>query len=372
MINLLLLLLFLVCIGITGAWIAENPGHVTMDWFDYRIDTSFAVLLLLAVVASITLAYATIIIRRLILLPHHVSQQHGVRRYQKGLSELTHSVAALAAADIAGAEAHTRKAEKLLGRTPLTLLLSAQIARSQGDDGQTRLLLEHMLEHPETEYLAARSLSESASKQAKLPQALTLAQRAHALNPKGIAAVLGLHIRLAQWQQAMQAVAKAVHKGQITRTELRRYRGMIYLQQGMQLMEEGHREAALIAARQAVKQSPDFVPAIIFAARAYAANQQHKRAVTLLLRAWKKAPQPQLAEALRTVIADEPEKKRSKILRKMAALHPAEDSRTAFRPKPAWICQACGHVAPHWNAHCPHCQAFDTLEWKARDIAVVL
>src|SRR5688572_6132532 len=131
MINLLLLLLFLACLGITAAWIAENPGSVTIYWFDYRIDTSFAFLLLLAILAAITLSYAYIFIRRVILSPGDFLERRSIKHYRKGLTELTFSVAALAAADIKKAETHTRKAEALLGRTPMTLLLSAQIARSQ-------------------------------------------------------------------------------------------------------------------------------------------------------------------------------------------------------------------------------------------------
>ena len=57
MINILLLQLFLACTGIVGAWIAENPGIVSIYWFDYRIDTSFAFLMLVALLSAILLSY---------------------------------------------------------------------------------------------------------------------------------------------------------------------------------------------------------------------------------------------------------------------------------------------------------------------------
>jgi uncharacterized membrane-anchored protein len=69
MLNLLLLLTFLTCLGITAGWLAENPGNVTIFWFDYRIDTSFSFLLAVALVLTALLSYALVILRRVILAP---------------------------------------------------------------------------------------------------------------------------------------------------------------------------------------------------------------------------------------------------------------------------------------------------------------
>lgn len=426
MINLLLLLLLITCFGITAAWVAENPGIVTIHWFDYRIDTSLAFLLLAGIAGALVLAWMYLVVRKLALAPHQLKQRRNINQYRKGLAELTSSVAALAAADIKGAETHTRKAEKLLGRTPLTLLLAAQVARSQGDEPRTRLLLEEMLEHKETEYLAARSLSDAAGKQQLYPRALELAERAQSVNPQGLASVVGLHVRLGQWQQAQHAVTRALRKGHISWNARKRYAGIAYVQHGLQLLRDAHPEAALAAARHALKALPDFAPAVILAARAYAACQQPNKAIRLIYRAWKKSPQPELAECLRDIMVGEPKEKQMKRVRKLAALHPSssesdlaiaetavahkdwgaarkalkaalakEESARACRlmaaieqnefsdydaggrwlaraaaagQDPAWVCQACGQAAVRWDAHCPSCDAFDTLEWKKRQL----
>ncbi len=366
MIHLLLLLLLLACLGIASAWMAENPGSVTIHWFDWRIDTSFAFLLVTAVAAALTLAYGLALLRRLFLLPRQFRQARTIRHYRKGMTELTYSVAALAAADIRGAETHTRKAERLLGRTPLVLLLSAQIARSQGEDGKTRLLLEQMLNHAETEYLAARSLSDMAGKMHMLPRALELAERAQTLNPKekaSLLSVISLHVRLSQWQEAQIAIRKALRRGALTRGELHHYRGIVYLQQGIQLLERRDTEAALAAARATLKQIPYFVPAVLFAAKAMnAAGQKHK-ASRLITKAWKHSPHPELAEALRAITADEPREAQLKTMKKLTRIHEEPDSTGS-----SWACESCGQAAPRWLAHCPSCHAFDTLEWKKREL----
>lgn len=429
MTHLVLLLTFLTCIGITAAWIAENPGHVTMVWFDYRIDTSFAFVLFLTLLSAILITTLLLLVRRLWHTPHLFSRQRSANQQQKGLTELTHSIVALAASDTKAAEAHTRKAEKLLGRTPLTLLLSAQVARTQGDDTRTQSLLEQMLDHKETEYLAARYLSESASKKHQLSKAREMAQRAHTLNPKGIDALLSLNIRLGEWQQAIIAINKALRKGQITRAQLHRYKGIVFAQHAIALMERGQDEAALAVALQAGKQLPTSLPVIQILVRCYIANKQFPKAVNALMAAWKKAPDILLADAFRQATALLPKEKRIKLARKMAAAHPgiyashmllahthlnagnwpearnevkkaitltetvtackllAEIEISEYSDYDAhgrwlgrsanaqgdatWICSSCGTPAKIWDSHCPHCHSFDTLEWKQRNLTFV-
>ncbi|MBY0406868.1 MAG: hypothetical protein K2Q01_04195, partial [Rickettsiales bacterium] len=411
--QLALLLIFLACMGITAAWVAENPGSVTMYWFDYRIDTSFALILLVTLAAAFLLTFLYILIFRLIHAPDTLLRRRSLKAHEKGLAELTHSIVALAAADSKAAETHTRKAEKLLGRTPLTLLLSAQVARTQGDDARTQLLLTQMLEHKETEYLAARYLSESATKQHHLTHAREMAVRANKLHPGGLEALLSLHIRLGEWQQAIVAITSALRKGKITRHQLHRYSALVHAQHAIQLMEEGQDETALAVARHALKELPAFLPVVETAARAYVTNQQSAKALKLVMAAWKTHPQTTLAELFRKAAATLPKEKQLKLARKMAAQHPqhyashilmaqahialahwreARDElkkaltpgdttlacrlmaevelgeysdydahgrwltrSSAARGESLWLCNACGHGGKHWAAHCPSC-----------------
>lgn len=429
MTHLVLLLLFLTCLGITAAWIAENPGHVTMLWFDYRIDTSFAFVLLLTLLAALALTGIYILAYRIIRAPDHFTRRRSLNQQQKGLTELTHSIVALAAADTKAAEAHTRKAEKLLGRTPLTLLLSAQVARTQGDDVRTQSLLEQMLDHKETEYLAARYLSESASKKLQLSKAREMAQRASALNPQGMEALLSLHIRLGEWQQALTSLHKSLRKGHLTRARLHHFKAIIHAQHAIKLMEQGQDEAALAAARTALKQHPHSLPIIQVAARAYITGKQSPKAVKLILTAWKRQPEILLGETFRSAIASLPKEKQIKLARRLAGIKPGAYashivlaqtylaagqwlearnetkkaialSETAQACKlmaeielgqysdydahgrwlgrsstaqadASWICSSCGHTTKNWDAHCPACHSFDTLEWKQRDLKFV-
>jgi len=423
MLNLLLFIIFLTCIGMVGAWVAENPGNVTIHWFDYRVDTSFGFLLLLTVFALVALIYAYHILHHIVRTPERIKSRRRIASYEKGLLALTHSVAALASSDHKEAGKHTRRAEKFLGRTPLTLLLSAQVARSQGDDAKTHNLLTQMLEHKETEYLAARSLSDSFSTH-DVPAALALAQRAGDINPQGVHKIISLHLRIGQWQQALHAIGKATRQGHLTRAQSRRYKGLITLEQGLQSDRAGRTDAALIAARHALKYVPDFSPAIAFAARQYAAHNQPNKAISLISKQWKKSPDALLAEAFRMAIAGLPKDKQLKLVKKLAAsrpdsresdmllaetaiaLHEWRMARSAVKSAmakqdtaracmmmaeieqgeysdfdaaqewrasaaasavdPSWNCNHCGMETKEWSSDCPQCHSFDSLEWKPR------
>lgn len=159
MIRLLLLLLFLAGVGLGAAWMADHPGHVVIRWLDYRIDTSVAFLSLLAFAAAALAIYLAMLVSHIASAPRRFRQRQQLKHHQRGWAELTFAVAALAAADDAAASRHVRKAEKLLGTTPLSLLVSAQIAKSRGDDATARLLLTQMLHHKETKHMAARLLA---------------------------------------------------------------------------------------------------------------------------------------------------------------------------------------------------------------------
>lgn len=353
MINLLLFLFFIGCAGLTAAWLVENPGNVTMQWSGYQIDTSVAFIFLLILLASLAITLFAFTIRRLVSAPGQFMQRRSLKQLKSGISELTYSVAALAASDIESAETHTRKVEKLLGRTPLTLLLSAQIAKTRGDEKETQAKLEQLLEYKETEYLAARFLSDSANKYQNLPKALNLAKQAQNINPKDKAsalAVVSLEVRLKHWHDALANLEKA----RLPRKEKQRIRALIQLEYAATLLEEGHDEEALHMARSALPVLPDFAPAAAVAARAYSENHKQGKALRVLKKAWKNSPSPLLAETLQDITAHEQPERREKL----RALFSAE------APDAIWLCKNCGHEQKNWSLHCASCNSFDSLELK--------
>lgn len=342
MINLLLLLLFLffiACASFAIAILADNPGNVVMHWHGYEIETSVVFIILATVVFSIITILITLLITLLIR--------------KSGISEITYSVAALAASNIPAAEKHVRKVEKLIGQTPLTLLLSAQIAKSSGDEHKTQALLEQLLKYRETEYIATRTLSDNAVRQNNLPQALQLAKKAQEIEPKNgdsTLAIINLQIRIKQWDEALSTLQKS----SVARNEKKRIKALIAISRGNILLDEGYEEQALALAKLAISTLPLFIPAIIFAARAYHKNGEQNRAIRLLNRSLREQPSSLLLETLENIIEGEKQERKIKIL-------------AAFREgikENNFICKICGHEEKNWSIHCNSCHSFDSMELK--------
>ncbi len=59
----------------------------------------------------------------------------------------------------------------------------------------------------------------------------------------------------------MHTLEKAVRKGRISRSDLRHYKGIVYLQQGLQLLQAPARwKARMFAARKCIKELPAYAP----------------------------------------------------------------------------------------------------------------
>lgn len=336
MIALFALLLIVAMCGIAAAWLGMNPGNVTITWFDMQIETSVAVLCLLALLSAMLLTFIYNLLRKIFLAPTRIAQHRSLKHYRQAMTEVTHSIAALAANDMPSAIRHTKRAEKSLGTTPLTLLLRAQISKNAGHDDETRILLEQLLEHPETEYLAAKSLSDAAQKQQRMPQALTFAERAHRINPKeayGAWAVFNLHLNADHFQEAEAQARHARKTGAFSRSDLANAQGKIALKQAAHSYAEGIRDNALIFAKHALRALPGNIEAAELCAQLYVENNQPQKARSLIQEQWKTAPSAKLATLFLALIAQEKPDKQEKLLGKLIASNrSAEENRLLHTP----------------------------------------
>jgi len=349
MIKIIIFLLFIAGLGFCASYLAQNSGQVTMFWFDYRIETSVAFLLFSAIIFAFLFAF----LLQLIFAPSRFFECRKTNKLKRGISELTYSVAALAASDILAAEAHTKKVEKLLGRTPLSILLNAQIAKTKGDEATTNALLEQLLQHKETNFLAASSLSDNANKNDNLPKALELAKQANELNPRdnlSALQVLSLQARMKEWEDAEATLNKA----KLPRSERKRLRALLAITRGEELLAAGRDADALKLAKSALSALPYFPPAAALAARAYHELGSPRRAFCTLKKSWKKAPNPVLLEALADITAHESKEKQEKLGDKLIGA-----SAHGF-----WECRLCTKQHKIWHLNCENCHGFDTLEWK--------
>jgi len=211
MARLIFILIGAGAIALGALWIADRGGTVSVTAAGYEIRTSAVVAVALLVVL---IAVVAILTRLLFDGRTKLRTAVSARRARKAYHTLSCGLIAAATADAVEAGEAARQAEELLGPQPLVLLLRAQAADLSGDEALRDNAYRALLDHPETEFLGLRRLSEFSVLRHEDEQALAFALRAHSLRPRSPEAALALlDIRIArsEWAEARSLLDQAVH-----------------------------------------------------------------------------------------------------------------------------------------------------------------
>ncbi|MBV8939269.1 MAG: hypothetical protein JO089_05465 [Alphaproteobacteria bacterium] len=318
MIRLLLYVVVFGAISALAAWLADYPGHVTFTWEGWRVDTSIAMLLLALGIELAFLLFVWSCFRALLHLPRRAREWKSLRQSRQTLKAVTESLVALAASDLPAARKATRRVEALQPGQPISLLLGAQVAKAEGNDARMRLLLNAMLTHAATRFLAARSLSDYHLQHADAEAGLHYAHDAQAAQPESESALrltVESFLRLGQMGRALNAVDAA--RRHISRSTRRRLQALIYLAQ----LETATPEAALMAARKATRLVTDIPESAPLLSRFYTRRELPKEAARVLRAA----------------------------------------ERHGYRPAAHYACGRCGNHDERWRPLCIQCGGLDTL-----------
>ena len=407
-------------------WLAEAGGEVTMVWGVYEVATTVPVLAFGVLAVALAAVFLAGVAGWLWRGPRRVRSALGRRRRARGYEALTRGLVAVAAGDASEARRHARKADGLLGHPPLTLLLAAQAAQLDGDDGAADDRFRAMLERPETEFLGLRGLMSAALRRDDRDAARDFATRAHALRPDArwaAEAVFELQTRDGDWGAAQRTLETALDRKALPARTGRRRRAALLLEEGRLALGSLDRARALGRAREAHAEAPDLAPATALYARLLIDDQKLRAASRAIERGWAEAAHPDLAalyaeagrdsgvarykrvgrligiapeareshlaaaraaldarlsgEARRHLrdLGDEPATKR--VARLWVELEEMEgDAGEASRwrdiaadagPEASWRCAGCGHAGPEWRAVCAGCGAFDAATWRGPD-----
>lgn len=409
-----------------AVFIADRPGAVSIVWQGWRIDTSVAVMVLAIILAVLAVSFFWGLIRRLIAGPRAFAQRRREKRRREGYRALTQGMVAVAAGDPEEAQRQARKADVLLADPPLTLLLSAQAAQLNGDDDAARKYFTAMLNRPETEFLGLRGLITQALREGDRATALRLAERARALRPRTqwvLASLFDLQARERRWDEAQETLAECLKRKALPAAIAHRHNAALFHLRSIAADAEGRPREALQLAARAVSLVPDFVPAVRRHAELLQREGRARQAAKALQAGWRHLPHPTLVKAwnalepheaplqrvrrMERLVAADPNHAESRlalagaalaaqlwgearrqlepitteelatprVCRLMAVLEESEhgDHEAARRwlervstapPDPTWVCRECSGEANAWDALCPHCGGFDTLEWK--------
>ncbi|WP_310618640.1 heme biosynthesis protein HemY [Flexibacterium corallicola] len=293
-----LFLVFLFALG--GAWIAERPGIVSIDWEGYRIQAS----LMTSVIGVLGLIVVGIVVwgafRLVWRSPKLTSQYMQRRKKDQGYTALSKGIMALGAGDPLLARRHGMHADKLLkGDEPAVKLLLAQTSQIAGNSQESRSRFEAMLEDPRSKTVGLHGLFVEAERENEPEAAHHFAERAADLVP-GLKwagnAVLGYQAVSGDWESAVSALDRNYNSKLIDRKTHRRHKAVLITARALEL-EDQQPDKARSLAREAHGLAPDLVPAGLLAARLYIRKGDVRKASKILEATWKLCPHPDVANA---------------------------------------------------------------------------
>ena len=294
----ILILAVLAVVVIVAATVADYPGSVAIVWQGWELDTSVGVLVAVLAILVLALWLVFSFLGKLVRLPGRFRRNRRERRRRHGEIALTRGMIALAAGDADGALRYASRAEALLARTPLTLLLAAQAAQLAGDEAAAHNRYTELLDDKDGEFLGLRGLLGQALKTGDSKEALRLTRRAMGLRPSAawvFETLFALEIDAGRWEAARDILDGAARRHLLPEARAAHHRAVILYQLSLAAEAAGERRRALSLAASAAAAAPDLSPAAARHARLLMAEDKRRAARRAVERAWSVGPHPDLA-----------------------------------------------------------------------------
>lgn len=420
MIRLVIFFLVLGVLGLGAAWFADNPGWVLIDWFGAEVETSVAVLLLLASGLGLSVFALFWALQLLLRGPAAWGRYRTEKRRLKRERALVRGFAAVSVGEAETARRYLGEAKG--GERGLSQMLGAQIAVLEQDDEAAERYYRQMLQDSDTEFLGLRGLFETAARQGDKAAALHFATRAFHLKPRSAwvaESLFRVQTQMSAWAEAQKTLSTAQRAGGLSAGAARRREAVLQVAEAIAAREAGEGEAALKYAEKALAGDKGLTEAAIIAARIYHDKGQYWSAAGVIERAWARFPHPVLAEAYAGLKPEEAAADRSRRLiglaefnashvegriliagealklgelrRARRVLKPVLDTASqrvcllmgevedraghdaealTWRTKAIiaprdneWTCADCDHESLDWHPVCGVCGGFDTYVW---------
>ena len=314
-----------------AVFFSDHPGRIEVVWQGWQVETSVGVFVaaaaLVCVLASSLLWLALLIVGS----PSALLRRRRERRRRAGYRALTQGMVAVAAGDPQEAHRCARRADALLADPPLTLLLSAQAAQLEGDEMAAKNFFTAMIDRPEMEFLGTRGLLNQALRSGDRVAALRLTERAAALRPGTpwvAESLFDLQVREGQWEAARETLGQAAKRQIIAHGRARHYRGVILYELSRNALAKGDQRLGLRLAAKAQALTPDLAGPAAHYGRTLLQGGRTGSAARAIERAWRTAPQPELAQVYRALHRDEAPLDRVKCFERLAAQNP--EARESF------------------------------------------
>lgn len=297
----------LVVAGGVAHFLQAQEGSTRIDWLGWRIEgpTSLVVVILimligLAVGLDRLLGY-------LATLPSRIFSGLSQRRHQHGHDVLALGLMALSSDNRRDAARHAKQAQRLLGTSRLTQLLSAQAANLNGNAGVARRFFQTLANDDDLDlaFLGLVELTSLEIENGNDEAALKAARQAFGLNKNTPAlgkTLFTLEARFGNWQEAITALNIARHDPEIDKAAVSRAFATAYYNLASQDQMTGLKNLNL-----ALKHDGGFVPAVLAASEHYLVLGDAKKQQSVLQGGFIRTPHPEIAEAFIKAGQQEPQ-----------------------------------------------------------------
>lgn len=407
-------------------WVLKQPGQVKIVWLNYEVETSAAFLIFVFCLGLYVCLWIYKSSRFIFDGPRLWRLKQQIARLQRGQNLITKGLAAIAGGDgLAGGEMAV-SARKLLGETPLTLLLQAQAAQLAGDKSLARQIYFRLIHMPEGATLGYRGLIISALKEENLPEAENYISKLNQIDPElpwlGLIR-FELSVKRKNWLAADEALADIAVSRSMETGKHRQYRAVVLTALAQVACNAGNYAKARQLAEKATRLHPNWLPAQLVLLEAFSLNKDKRAFLRHLEKFWAVNPHPQFAEFLSHVPGYENPLEQYKLLGKYSGPHSEKpetkqllaeaalkadlwgaarklllelvaagqanqavfkilaslekretndfSAATAWLAKAAsatpnmrWLCTNCGAESLHWHGACPTCHSFNSIIWS--------
>ncbi len=291
---------WLVVLALGFAWLADRPGTLTMRWMGREIETSVLVAAAMALLLFAALLFAWSMLRQIWRSPTAAREFWRFRKHRKGYEALSKGMIAAGAGDAQIASRNAAIAGNALSDEPLVNVLVAQAAQLKGDREGVKRAFAEMAKSPETELLGLRGLFGEARASGDLVEALRIAEKAMALNPRlpwASAAVLQVQTARQSWDGAAKTLEQQGRSGALDKKQVLCKRAQMLAAAALEA-EENDKSRALKLAYEAIDLDAGLVPALAVAARSLIAEGSGRKAQKLLRKGWVFSPHPELSDLM--------------------------------------------------------------------------
>jgi len=303
--------------------IVSDGARGFFDFGDVTLGWRRAIVFLVLGVIGLLLLWS--FLGWLLRLPGRLKSGMGLRRRTQALEAMEDALIAGAEGDSAKARKHSERVRKLVKSDALGQMISAQVAEASGDSEEAIAQYQSLLNDKRTESAGRRGLAQQFLATGKLSGAIEQADAEYKDNKNARWAfdiLFQAQMSDYRWKDAAGTLEKGLNRRHINKDVARRRKAVLDTAIATQLEDDGEIAGAIDLSLAALSAAPDFAPAAALAARLLGKENDERKAVSVLEKAWARAPHPALSSALLDLITGKSDREREKRVKSFIKQNP--------------------------------------------------